>query len=166
MRFFLILLIFLMIPVIGFARQGERVKQLINEYSKNSELIYMGFEFGCGSIGLSNDEIFEEMIKNIKKFNVANYDYRKITNRKNKLIISSFVSCSPPSLSAKSVWAEVYFKVQLSDSGTDFLLLGIPRTFHSSDPKKVNRKTEVLKALANITSDLMVEFITIKSELQ
>ena len=157
-----ILTIWLAFPITVFAQSlGPQTRQMIREYSHQSELVYYGrVNRDCDRFGLQKEAADREMrnVLRLRRINPVNYAN---VDPVNKLVLLGNVQCfSDSQLSFARV--SVDFFVQLTEEFTDNIRIGFQQGAILPNPDS----SEILLELQFNTETKLAEFVAAHQDLE
>ena len=157
-----ILTIWLAFPITVFAQSlGPQTRQMIREYSHQSELVYYGrVNRDCDRFGLQKEAADREMrnVLRLRRINPVNYAN---VDPVNKLVLLGNVQCfSDSQLSFARV--SVDFFVQLTEDFTDNIRIGFQQGAILPNPDS----SEILLELQFNTETKLAEFVAAHQDLE
>ena len=162
MHLLAILTIWLAFPITVFAQSlGPQTRQMIREYSHQSELVYYGrVNRDCDRFGLQKEAADREMrnVLRLRRINPVNYAN---VDPVNKLVLLGNVQCfSDSQLSFARV--SVDFFVQLTEDFTDNIRIGFQQGAILPNPDS----SEILLELQFNTETKLAEFVAAHQDLE
>ena len=162
MHLLAILTIWLAFPITVFAQSlGPQTRQMIREYSHQSELVYYGrVNRDCDRFGLQKEAADREMrnVLRLRRINPVNYAN---VDPVNKLVLLGNVQCfSDSQLSFARV--SVDFFVQLTEDFTDNIRIGFQQGAILPNPDS----SEILLELQFNTETKLAEFFAAHQDLE
>jgi hypothetical protein len=162
MHLLAILTIWLAFPITVFAQSlGPQTRQMIREYSHQSELVYYGrVNRDCDRFGLQKEAADREMrnVLRLRRINPVNYAN---VDPVNKLVLLGNVQCfSDSQLSFARV--SVDFFVQLTEEFTDNIRIGFQQGAILPNPDS----SEILLELQFNTETKLAEFVAAHQDLE